>query len=154
MTQNKSYIKLTIAETDVSVSTLVSVTAMETTKQRVKRTSVTPLSVELDTRDDDPGPRTSAAASYLVYITPITCTLTVFLLAVLSFILFNKHCQLCNILNKKRQINSDYELPARVYENNGSTNCYDTPDTNLNISPTQGTSESSYEIVEQFQKDL
>lgn len=139
MTQNKSYIKLTIAETDVSVSTLVSVTAMETTKQRVKRTSVTPLSVELDTRDDDPGPRTSAAASYLVYITPITCTLTVFLLA---------------ILNKKRQINSDYELPARVYENNGSTNCYDTPDTNLNISPTQGTSESSYEIVEQFQKDL
>lgn len=139
MTQNKSYIKLTIAETDVSVSTLVSVTAMETTKQRVKRTSVTPLSVEPDTRDDDPGPRTSAAASYLVYITPITCTLTVFLLA---------------ILNKKRQINSDYELPARVYENNGSTNCYDTPDTNLNISPTQGTSESSYEIVEQFQKDL
>lgn len=139
MTQNKSYIKLTIAETDVSVSTLVSVTAMETTKQRVKRTSVTPLSVELDTRDDDPGPRTSAAASYLVYITPITCTLTVFLLA---------------ILNKKRQINSDYELPARVYENNGSTNCYDTPDTNLNISPTQGTSESSYEIVEHFQKDL
>lgn len=139
MTQNKSYIKLTIAETDVYVSTLVSVTAMETTKQRVKRTSVTPLSVELDTRDDDPGPRTSAAASYLVYITPITCTLTVFLLA---------------ILNKKRQINSDYELPARVYENNGSTNCYDTPDTNLNISPTQGTSESSYEIVEHFQKDL
>lgn len=139
MTQNKSYIKLTIAETDVSVSTLVSVTAMETTKQRVKRTSVTPLSVEPDTRDDDPGPRTSAAASYLVYITPITCTLTVFLLA---------------ILNKKRQINSDYELPARVYENNGSTNCYDTPDTNLNISPTQGTSESSYEIFEQFRKDL
>lgn len=139
MTQNKSYIKLTIAETDVYVSTLVSVTAMETTKQRVKRTSVTPLSVEPDTRDDDPGPRTSAAASYLVYITPITCTLTVFLLA---------------ILNKKRQINSDYELPARVYENNGSTNCYDTPDTNLNISPTQGTSESSYEIVEHFQKDL
>lgn len=139
MTQNKSYIKLTIAETDVYVSTLVSVTAMETTKQRVKRTSVTPLSVEPDTRDDDPGPRTSAAASYLVYITPITCTLTVFLLA---------------ILNKKRQINSDYELPARVYENNGSTNCYDTPDTNLNISPTQGTSESSYEIFEQFRKDL
>lgn len=83
MTQNKSYIKLTIAETDVSVSTLVSVT-METTNQRVKRTSVTPLSVEPDTRDDDPGPRTSAAASYLVYIIPITCTLTVFLLAVLS----------------------------------------------------------------------
>lgn len=152
MTQNKSYIKLTIAETDVSVSTLVSVT-METTNQRVKRTSVTPLSVEPDTRDDDPGPRTSAAASYLVYIIPITCTLTVFLLAMLSF-LFNKHCQLCNILNKKRQINSDYELPARVYENNGSTNCYDTPDTNLNISPTQGTSESSYEIFEQFRKDL
>nr|XP_034334785.1 uncharacterized protein LOC117691955 [Crassostrea gigas] len=68
--------------------------------------------------------------------------------------ILTRHDLLCNILNRKRHIDSDYELPARVYENNGSTNCYDTPDTNTNISPTQGASESSYEFVEQFRKDL
>ncbi|XP_052707763.1 uncharacterized protein LOC128183018 [Crassostrea angulata] len=143
-------------ETDVSGSTLVSATEIVTTNERVKRTSVTPdpFSVKPDTRDEDPGPRGSAAASNIVYIIPITCVLTVFLLTVFMFVFCNKHCQLCNILNRKRHINSNYELPARVYENNGSTNSYDTPDTNTNISPTQGASESSYEFVEQFRKDL
>lgn len=143
-------------ETDVSVSTLVHANAMVTRNQRVKRTPVTPdpFSVKPDTRDEDPRLWGSAAASNIVYIIPITCVLTVFLLTVLMFIFCNKHCQLCNILNKKRHIDSDYELPARVYENNESTNCYDTPDTNTNISPTQGASESSYEFVEQFRKDL
>lgn len=141
-------------ETDVSVSTLVSASAMITTNQQVKRTSVILSRLKPDTRDEDPGPRTGDAASYLVYIIPITCVLTLFLLTVLSFIFCNKHCQLCNIPNKKRHIDSDYELTARVYENNGSTNCYDIPDTNRNISPRQGTNESSYESVEVFRKDL
>lgn len=139
-----------IAEADVSRSA----SGMITTNKQDKRTSVILFSSKQDTRDNDPGAVGSAAASYLVYIIPITCTLTLCLLTVLSFICCNKCRQLCNILNKKHQINSDYELTTRVYENNGSTNCYDTPDTNTTLSMTLAASESSYESVEQFQKNL
>lgn len=141
-------------ETDVFGSTLVSATEIVTTNQRVKRTSVTPdpFSVRPDTRDEDPGPRTGDAVSYLVYIMPMI--LILFLLKILSFIFCYRCCQSCNVVNKTHQINTDYELPAIVYENNGSTNSYDTPDTNTNIHPTIDSSESSYEFVELFRKDL
>lgn len=146
-----TYYHQIIVETDASGSTLVSATAMITTNQQVKRTSVTPFSVQPDTRDEDPGSRTSAADSYLVYIIPMI--LTLFLLKMFSFIFCYRCRRSCNV-DKTHQINTDYELTARVYENNGSTNSYDTPDTNTNTHPTIGASESSYEFVELFRKDL